>query len=668
MGSSFILIIAFIVFVIMAAFIVVLKKQYDKVYLESLKTQDELSSVMNNGHIGVWKYDIVNHHMCPSKQWSEILGIPVDKHTFTYKIFLNFVLPDYQREVEKAFKDYIEGKTRIYHVRYKVRSLHHGDIWVEDFGKIVERNDDAEGIVFVGFAKNITAQVDQDENVSKRLAMLQAVVNEEKMEFWEWDLEKDLITVDEFFANIPGHVAGERISPREFFEGVHKDDADGLSKELSQFLSGKRPVLNYEFRRQLSKDTIEWVRVTGIIYQRGADGKPNHVAGLTTDITERMTLKEHLKEDEEKVQTLTRELVAKEEVIKSSVESNTEFIVGIAKEIRSPLNVLLGITEVMLEKDLSNEQSEHFQSIKDASKLICRLSEEMTDISKIESGQLKIMNEPFDVVQLLRKAFRVEAGKAQINYRKLIAPLIYGDSKRLAQVVGIILDNIQHTIRFPEISVDVDLIFFEEKENLEIYVTAFEKEDWAGPEGEFPPINRGVAMVQKIVELMEGRLETGIEPNGVHFYRLTVPHNPITVESRATKSEKSKVPLKEINATILVVDDSEANRELIRLYLKDYPFTLVMAKDGIEAVQQFQRNKIDLVFMDIQMPLMDGHEATQIIRKVEKDHEQEPVPIISVSAYVMHDEIEKCFSAGCNSTLLKPVKKTSLIDELRKFL
>ena len=94
-----------------------------------------------------------------------------------------------------------------------------------------------------------------------------------------------------------------------------------------------------------------------------------------------------------------------------------------------------------------------------------------------------------------------------------------------------------------------------------------------------------------------------------------------------------------------------------------------MAKDGIEAVQFYQRHEIDLVLMDIQMPLMDGYEATQIIRKVEKDHhKKDEVPIIAISAYVMHDEIEKCFTAGANSTLLKPVKKTALLDELRKFL
>ena len=665
---EYILSISFIVVVILIAFVIVLKKQYDSVYQEVLKVQDELSTVLNNSHIGVWNYNINSKSMKSSKQWVKVMGVEVDPDCCCYNTFLKHVLPEFKNEVEAAFEDYINERTPIYHIRYKVKSLHHGDIWVEDFGRIIERDEEANPLSFVGFVKDISAEIEEDENTAKRLGMLQAVVNDEKMEFWEWDLEKDLIIIDKVFGSIPGHGVGSRLTPKEFFNRVHEDDLDGLNKELSQFLNGKHPVLNYEFRREIENDNWEWVRVTGVIYQRDSEGRPNHVAGLTSDITEKMKLKEHLDNDEIKVKSLSRELFAKEEVIKNSLVSNTEFIIGIAKEIRSPLNVLLGVTDVMLEEEIEEAQKNHIKSIKEASKLIYHLSQEITDISKIESGELNIMNDPFDVVQLLSKVFRPEDGRCEISYKKLIAPLIYGDSKRLSQVFGIILDNVDHTMKCALIKISVDLIVLDERENIQVTLTTHEAVVCPLGENKFPPIERGVSMVQKIVELMEGKLETDHDAEGNFFYQLSIPYSSVTVESREEKTERSLVPLKKLEAKILIVDDSEANRELIRLYLKDYPFTLIMAKDGIEAVQFYQRHNFDLVLMDIQMPLMDGYEATQIIRRVEKDHSKAGVPIISISAYVMHDEIEKCIDAGSNSTLLKPVKKAALIEELRKFL
>ena len=122
------------------------------------------------------------------------------------------------------------------------------------------------------------------------------------------------------------------------------------------------------------------------------------------------------------------------------------------------------------------------------------------------------------------------------------------------------------------------------------------------------------------------------------------------------------VPLK-----ILLVEDNPDNRLLIRAYLKKLPYQLDEAENGQIAVEMFQQSDYDLVFMDVQMPVMDGHQATRIIRAWEAEHSRKSTPIIALTAHAIKEEIDKCMQAGCDTHLSKPVKKATILDTIKTY-
>lgn len=121
------------------------------------------------------------------------------------------------------------------------------------------------------------------------------------------------------------------------------------------------------------------------------------------------------------------------------------------------------------------------------------------------------------------------------------------------------------------------------------------------------------------------------------------------------------------NTRILVVDDTEDNRFLLLTYLKKYPFDVVQAENGLEAVEKFAEEPFDLILMDIQMPIMDGYAATQKIRQMERDKNTPPIPIIAVSANAMAEDIRKSLDAGCTEHVTKPIKKSVLIEMIQRY-
>jgi CheY-like chemotaxis protein len=139
-----------------------------------------------------------------------------------------------------------------------------------------------------------------------------------------------------------------------------------------------------------------------------------------------------------------------------------------------------------------------------------------------------------------------------------------------------------------------------------------------------------------------------------------VPWQPVPREKTAVVGARIK--------RILLVEDTPDNRLLVTAYLRKLPLVLDEADNGEAAVELFRRNNYDLVLMDVQMPVMDGHEATRRIRAFEAEQRRQPVPIIALTAHAIKEEIDKCMVAGCDAHLSKPIKKSVLIETLHKYL
>ena len=177
----------------------------------------------------------------------------------------------------------------------------------------------------------------------------------------------------------------------------------------------------------------------------------------------------------------------------------------------------------------------------------------------------------------------------------------------------------------------------------------------------------GLTISRKLIEMMGGKLhvESTVGKGSKFYFTLELKIAPkegiqVTAKKSAGSIERLS-PLK-----ILLVDDSEDNRLLVNTFLKDTVHTLDFAENGEEAIEMFTATDYDLVLMDIQMPVLDGYEATRIIRKWEEDNSKSKIPIIAFTAYALKEEVEKCMKVGFSDHLAKPVKKKDLLEIIGK--
>jgi CheY-like chemotaxis protein len=186
----------------------------------------------------------------------------------------------------------------------------------------------------------------------------------------------------------------------------------------------------------------------------------------------------------------------------------------------------------------------------------------------------------------------------------------------------------------------------------------------------------GLAISKSLVELMGGQIWfKSREGVGTTFF-FTTPYreqilNPMTNQPLISKPVAAFVPTKK-KATdrklrILLADDTEDNRTLFTHYLKNTDYEIIEAQNGLEAVEKIKSNRFDIIFMDVQMPEMDGYAATAAIREWEKDHQVEPTPIIALTAHALSDDRKRSLRMGCDDHITKPFKKDTLIDVINKY-
>ncbi len=408
------------------------------------------------------------------------------------------------------------------------------------------------------------------------------------------------------------------------------------------------------------------------------------VARRTGELAE---LVERLRHSERKALKAREDALAERQKALAASNAKSMFLSNMSHELRTPLNAVLGFTK-LLEQDsrLADDHREYLSIIGHSGEHLLGLIDEVLTLSKIEAGKLTLATRPFDPHRLVRGVegmvrLRAESKGLQltVDVDPELPACLRGDEGRLRQVLLNLLGNAVKFTRHGAIALHLRWrggnLEFEvadtgqgiARDEIEHLFEPFEQTSAGRLSREGTGL--GLTISRQLVQIMGGDIAVESEVDKGTTFRFAVPLEPAdpTALPRARRQLRRLAP-GQPPVEVLVVDDAAENRLLLRRLLSLAGFTVREAADGGEAVQQWQKHRPRLIWMDMQMPVMDGYQASRRIRELESDRGAERTPIIALTATAFEQDRGNILAAGCDDVLVKPFRVTDLFAVLTQHL
>lgn len=386
------------------------------------------------------------------------------------------------------------------------------------------------------------------------------------------------------------------------------------------------------------------------------------------------------------------DLKTAKEVAEEASAAKSEFLARMSHEIRTPLNSVLGMLELLKETQLNTDQSRYLSLFSHAGENLKALINDLLDFSKIEAKALTVENISFDIHSTVRSVFEILQIKAEekgLHFELNVSPdvprLQWGDPTRLRQILFNLIGNALKFTHEGTVQVSISLqkgasenllieiqdtgIGIPREKQVDIFSPFFQADP--GTTRKYGGTGLGLVISKNLIEIMGGTIEMKSLSGRGTVFRVLLPHRPDLTTTLQKKTPPAYIWNSHPPAhpyQILLVDDSEDNRVLMFHYLKNLPFECHEAANGQEAVDKFKEHQFDLIFMDMQMPIMNGYKATELIRLHERENKIPRTQIIALTATAVVEDLQRAITSGCDTFIVKPVKKSEILGILSQSL
>ncbi len=542
---------------------------------------------------------------------------------------------------------------------------------------------------FCGVQQDVTVEIQRAQELESLVAERTLELDTERERFtlasrvsglgvWEWNINTGELIWDERMHQIYETTEEDRSSNLvyELWErAVHPDDVEDAAATLADAVE-RKCSWQYEFRLKMPDGRTKYISATAVFYQ-SKDGKTQKMIGGNIDVTKQKELEKRL-----------RQAVAEAE---SSNLAKSQFLANMSHEIRTPMNGVLGISELMLGTLLTAQQQEYLSMIQSSANLLLRILNDVLDLSKIESGKMKLETEVFELEEYigdLVKGFAVNAHAKELELHYYFSPevpkWIESDPTRIGQIIFNLLGNAIKFTEAGEVKVLVKMTPRDEHDNsLQIVVQdtgigipskmkneifkPFLQADGSITR-KYGGTGLGLTIVTELVKLMSGSIDVESVPQQGTRFIVTLPFKP-AVDEGSSKRTSEPAKLMKIVRYIqhcLIVDDNPTNQRWLQDMVNGWggdASVAASAEEAVDLIAQSERNgtPYKIMLLDKNMPVKSGFDLLEMLKTKGLDT---PKVVIMLSSSNPSGDVEKAKSLGVNHYLLKPVKQSEVYDTL----
>ncbi|WJG08912.1 MHYT domain-containing protein [Aliiglaciecola sp. LCG003] len=522
---------------------------------------------------------------------------------------------------------------------------------------------------FVGFISDISQRLEMEQAIKDSESKFRSLIGNIPGIAYRCATQPPwpMLFISDAVEEITGYPASDFTLPhpkRSFLDLIHPED-----REKAINLSSSNKDFNLEYRIFNREGQTLWMMEYGRHYTDEQNGEV-WLDGFIMDITARRAMEEELR-------------LAKD-TAEQAASARAAFLANMSHEIRTPMNAIIGFSDILLESHMDEEQCRHLNTIINSAKSLLHLLNDVLDSAKLDKGKLNLEMREFSLIQEVDAVIStlwIQARKKGLDLRSEIPDQLaedyIGAPDRIRQVLTNLVGNAVKFTQRGYVKVKVRAIdsqhiefIIEDSgigmtpEHLDKVFDAFTQAD-ASMSRKFGGTGLGTTISKQLVELMGGKIEVSSEVDKGTVFQFVLPLERATKVKRIAANLSISLP----PLTILVVDDIQQNIDLLTLLLRRNGHKVITARDGQQAlIRMAAKEPIDIVLMDIQMPIMDGLSATVERRNYEKQHDLSPMPIVALTASVLQEDRAAAENAGMQGFANKPIDFNVLNAEIAKVM
>jgi PAS domain S-box-containing protein len=652
-----------------------------------LSEKQKLSEAQKLAHIGSWEWELSTNKISWSDEFYHIHGIETRQDELTPEQLFACIHPADREEVKTIIDNTLKSHRpstfyyRIIRRDNAVRTLHSR---VE-----LVLNEEGNPVKIVGTGQDVSERVQEEEMENLAVAATKSYNS-----VLITDMNGTVEWVNEGFTRLTGYTLDEVKGTNA--ETLRRGEKAGSPESPNYFneVTIKKAPITYESKNHTKGGKEHWT-ITTLTPVLDKDGAVKRILAIDSDITERKEAEFDLvranriaEHSLRKGNRALSELMEAKKQLEETMKVKEQFLANMSHEIRTPMNAIVGFTDLLLKAPLTAEQRQFIDAIKVSGENLLVIINDILDFSKMQAGKISLEHLEFSLSQILSVAIELMLQKSVEKSTNLFTKIdksipdrLIGDPTRLTQIL---LNLVGNAIKFTEkgeIKVEVELIS-EMNDNIKLkfsvvdtgigipeekLATIFDAFTQATNDTtrKYGGTGLGLAIVKQLVEIQGGRISAKSKVGSGSTFSFTLNFkknlNPKAIEPNNGAEPVVEEYTEPLN--ILLVEDNILNQVLAKKVLTDWHWAVEVAENGVVAIKKAREKDFDIILMDIQLPEMDGYEATRYIRN-KFPQPKCNVPIMAMTAHAISSEEEKCANAGMNGYISKPFNQKTLYSKI----